>query len=340
MENATKNTEDIKMPDKRVPRPIDKPETHGGEGTEYPLNSGGVSNYKEEKEEEKKALKRFTEQRRAARDSAPQRGGGFKVQPIADVLNQSQRSISMSGADNFLTLSYQDMLDFIYGENELNQLIEFVQAEEEYSFNPPTRDEFGQMLKFAVSRSDDNKQQKKQNRINSLPTSRKIYADPMNKAMPLDSESRIKAAHDYIHKSWNSKARRGVIASYGKGDFIFIHKNICNAMRNNDIEHLCLDNLDEVSGYTFQNNSNLSADSEICKECHSAPCKCKEDVAQEPVVRGFGLFNLRVGQRVVSYSRGGAKAPGEITKIDGSVANIQWDSGLITTELLASLVPD
>jgi len=330
------------MPDRRVPRPIDKPETPGGEGTEYPLNDGGVPSYKEEKEDEKKALKRFADQRKAAEESAPHRGDGFKVQPITDVLSQTQRSITMSGADNFLTLSYQDMLNFICGESELNQLIKFVQAEEEYSFNPPTRDEFAQMLKFAVSRNQDSKQQTKPKQTNSLPVSRKVYADPMNKAMPLDSENKIKAAHDYIHKFWNSKIRRGVIASYGRGDFVFIHKNICNAMKNNDIEHPCSDSLDIASGYTISTNSGDSKADTSCKECQSSPCKCEKEIVQkqEVVAKGFGLFNLKVGQRVISYSRGGIHAPGEITKIDGSIANIQWDSGLITTELLASLVPD
>mgnify|MGYP006920695223 CR=1 FL=1 len=325
--------ESINMPDRRVPRPSKKPEPPGAENTEYPLNSGGVMDQKEEREEQKKALERLIEKQKTATES-----GGFGVKPLADVLSQKQQrsTPNMSGADNFLMMSYQDVLDFIYGENELEELVRFISQNDEYAFNPPTRDEFGQMLKFAISRKDskvDSKDTasaeiKNGNRNLPSPTAKREYADPINRAFPVDTPDRTKAAHAYIHKYWNEPSKRGVTATYGKSDFVTTHKKIVIAMKNNSIEHSYLDDLDDVSGFSAKEDNKNAA----------AACT-QRDVATTDTDSGVGLFNLKVGQQVVSFARGGMRAPGEIIKIDGAIANVQWESGLLTTELLVGLVP-
>lgn len=349
------------MPDRRVPRPTDKPTTPGGEGTEYPLNDGGVPDYKIEQEEEKQAIDRMLKKRKKQLkrgDGLPKRletkshGGGFGIKPMADVLSQAQRSVTeMSGADKFVTLSYQDVLSYIYGDNELEQVIAFVQNDEEYTFNPPTRDEFGQMLKFAISRKSGkiaaedapSIKARANARIKQSPSSGKDFADPINKAFPVDSDTRAKAAHAYIHKYWNAPSKRGITATYGKNDFIAVHKKIVDAMKKHDIEHNYLDSLDDASGFSKPENKNISSAKIVsCEKCKTTPCSCStiEDIKATQGNKGVGLFGLKVGQQVISFARGGTRIPGEIIKIDGAVANVQWQTGLLTTELLVSLVPD
>lgn len=342
------------MPDKRVPRPSGRAYPPGAENTEYPLNDGGVIDYREEEEEKQEALKKIEKKMKENIPAAPRRlgGGGFGVSPIADVISQgqSQRSIStMSGADRFLIMSYQDVLNFICGENELDELITFIRNNEEYTFNPPTRDEFGQMLKFAISRKEGKIETKDvpsvESRANARelpsPAAKKEYADPINKAFPIDTPERIKAAHAYIHKYWNTPSKRGVTASYGKNDFVNIHKKIVAAMKSADIEHNYLDSLDDASGFSKPQAKQSEVQStKICNTCQQESCNCSDHQSLSTESAGAGLFNFKVGQEVISFARGGIKAPGEIIKIDGAIANVQWSSGLITTELLVGLLPN
>jgi len=339
------------MPDRRVPRPGGRAVTPGGEDTDHPLNDGGVVDYREEEKERQKALEDYIEKNTPKTSGAPSvGGGGFGVKPMTDVLSQTnQRGVSeMSGADKFLIMSYQDVLEYITGENELEELIQFIRQNDEYVFNPPTRDEFGQMLKFAISRKEGkikpqdvpSADARAANRELASPSAKKEYADPINKAFPIDSPTRIQSAHAYIHKYWNEPSKRGVTASYGRNDFITAHKKIVAAMQKNDIEHNYLDSLDDASGFSKPKSKEIKASqNSSCVKCQQAPCCC---AIESPAVesKGVGLFNFKVGQQVVSFARGGIKAPGEIIKIDGAIANVQWASGLITTELLVGLVPN
>lgn len=353
------------MPDRRVPRPGGRAETPGGEGTAYPLNDGGapphpLDNVEKEPDE---AMEQTNKQKKRIEEDGsglPRRvdaggnAGGFGVKPLADVLSQG----AVSAADKFLILSYQDILSYITGESELEELIHFIRENEEYAYNPPTRDEFGQMLKFAISRqvgkigSEDAPSVKARAsaRTSASPSSKKEYADPINKAFPVDSKKRTVTAHAYIHKYWNNASKRGITATYGKEDFVRVHKKIIGAMKKFDIEHNYLDSLDDASGISKpQKNDSTGVQSkelkQECEKCGNKICQCQDLSSLSKITKTReqstgGIFNFRVGQKVVSFSRGGTKNPGQITKIDGSIANVQWSSGFITTEMLVSLVPD
>ena len=73
------------------------------------------------------------------------------------------------------------------------------------------------------------------------------YADPENKAFPLDTPERVKASHAYLHKYWNNGASSGITATYSKQKFIDVHHRIVVRMRRLGIEHNSVDNLDTAT---------------------------------------------------------------------------------------------
>ena len=286
------------MPDRRVPRGS-KLDTPGGEDTAYPLNDGGCEDYREEKKEEEQRVREIEEEKREKDAGAPKRLnsgvgiGGFGVKPMTDVLSNSRRDTHMSHSERFITLSYADVLEFVSGDSILMELIDYLHANDENTYNPPTREEFGQMLKFAIRResgkidSDDINSAKARasGRASSSPSSKKEYADPANMAFPVDSLSRARTAHAYIHKYWDSPSKKGVTATYGRDDFIRVHKKIVNAMKKFGIEHNHLDGLDDASGFkkeSDQGTTNKSEKARAIEPCIE-PCDKKEK-AIEPCI--------------------------------------------------------
>lgn len=73
------------------------------------------------------------------------------------------------------------------------------------------------------------------------------YADPENKAFPLDTLERVKASHAYIHKYWNSGAKSGITATYSREKFLQVHKRIMIRMNRLGIEHNTCDSLDRAT---------------------------------------------------------------------------------------------
>lgn len=73
------------------------------------------------------------------------------------------------------------------------------------------------------------------------------YADPENKAFPLDTPERVRASHAYIHKFWNSAADSGIMATYNRDKFIQVHNRILTRMRRLGIEHTHRDSLDRAT---------------------------------------------------------------------------------------------
>lgn len=73
------------------------------------------------------------------------------------------------------------------------------------------------------------------------------YADPENKAFPLDTPERVRASHAYLHKYWNSGAKSGITATYNKQKFIDVHRRIITRMRRLGIDHNSIDSLDSVT---------------------------------------------------------------------------------------------
>lgn len=73
------------------------------------------------------------------------------------------------------------------------------------------------------------------------------YADPENKAFPLDTPARVKASHAYLHKYWNSGAKSGITATYNKDKFLEVHRRIMTRMKRLGIEHNMVDSLDTAT---------------------------------------------------------------------------------------------
>jgi len=73
------------------------------------------------------------------------------------------------------------------------------------------------------------------------------YGDSAHKAFPLDTPSRVRAAHAYIHKSWQTPAEKGVTASYSRSKFISVHRRILTRMKRLGIKHTMVDALDEAT---------------------------------------------------------------------------------------------
>jgi len=73
------------------------------------------------------------------------------------------------------------------------------------------------------------------------------YADPENKAFPLDTPERVKASHAYLHKYWNNGASSGITATYSKQKFIDVHHRVVTRMRRLGIEHNTIDSLDSAT---------------------------------------------------------------------------------------------
>ncbi len=73
------------------------------------------------------------------------------------------------------------------------------------------------------------------------------YGDPENKAFPLDSPERVKAAHAYLHKYWQSNAQSGITATYSRAKFLDVHKRITTRMRRLGLQHSAVDTLDSAT---------------------------------------------------------------------------------------------
>jgi len=73
------------------------------------------------------------------------------------------------------------------------------------------------------------------------------YADPENKAFPLDTPERVKASHAYLHKYWNSGAKSGITATYNRDKFLDVHQRIITRMRRLGLEHNTVDSLDKAT---------------------------------------------------------------------------------------------
>ena len=73
------------------------------------------------------------------------------------------------------------------------------------------------------------------------------YADPENKAFPLDTPDRVRASHAYIHKFWNNNAQSGITATYNRDKFIQVHKKIATRMRRLGMDHSTRDSLDRAT---------------------------------------------------------------------------------------------
>lgn len=218
-------------------------------------------------------------------------------------------------------LSYDDIISFIREEHVLSDIVSDLQKNDDYIFNPPTIQELSEKIRMAI--------QRKNGKMSSLaapsaessvsareypsPELSKEYADPTNKAFPIDDAQQATTAHAYIHKYWNTPSRAGIPATYGRDDFIQVHKTIIVAMKNFGIEHNYLDGLDEASG---------TKKIETLKQ------------VQEQTPSKFYK-----GQKVVSFSRGRLKEIGTIKTIDGLMASVEWGCGLETAELLARLIP-
>jgi hypothetical protein len=73
------------------------------------------------------------------------------------------------------------------------------------------------------------------------------YGDPENKAFPLDTAERVKAAHAHLHKAWQNKGETGITASYGRDKFLKVHKRIITRMRRLGLQHTPVDTLDSAT---------------------------------------------------------------------------------------------
>jgi hypothetical protein len=73
------------------------------------------------------------------------------------------------------------------------------------------------------------------------------YADPENKAFPLDTPERVKASHAYLHKYWNSGAKSGITATYNRDKFLDVHQRIITRMKRLGLDHNMIDNLDKAT---------------------------------------------------------------------------------------------
>lgn len=328
------------MPDRRVPRGsyIDTP---GGENTDYPLNDGGVSDYREEQEE----LKRLADEaeRRAGNAGTPRRlaSGGFGVKPITNHKSATRRDSFMSRVEQFITLSFADVLDFISGDSVLTELLTHVNNQEESFYNPPTKEEFGKMLSLAITRESGklettdvaSAEERAAGRAMVSPAGAKEYADGQNMAFPVNNPTRAKSAHAYIHKYWNEPSQKGITATYGREDFIRVHKKIVAVMKKMGIEHNYMDSLDDASGFKKEPEEGRGNDVGSDVKNAAEVCMSNED-------RHHGLFHFYEGQTVVSLARSRMREKGTIVKIDGLVATVQWESsGLAMPELLAGLIP-
>lgn len=106
------------------------------------------------------------------------------------------------------------------------------------------------------------------------------YADPEHKAFPLDTPGRVRAAHAYIHKYWNSPSKGGVTASYNRKKFIQVHKRILKRMKNLDIDHNIIDSLD-VATKKATKVEKKAKEAEKVEKVVDAPKVSNEDVIVE-----------------------------------------------------------
>jgi hypothetical protein len=248
----------------------------------------------------------------------------------------------MSEEKHILSLTHDEVIQFFQGTHPLAVLLKELREDDEYVHNPPTQAEFENLLQLVIKRQEGKitteevapAEQRAAARVNPSPQKISEYADPDNKAFPVDSATRVASAHSYIHKYWNAPSKKGVTASYGRNDFIRVHNNIVDAMSKHGVEHNYLDSLDEASGY--KKNAEGKAVSVVDKGL--APGQ-KMLVAPKNEAKAKLSFDFVENQRVVSWSRDRMREQGSIEKIEGLVATVHWDCGLVTTELLASLMP-
>ncbi len=280
---------------------------------------------------------------------APLNGKPTPVDPYCldeDKKKKENGENKMSEEKHILSLTHEEVVQFFQGTHPLAVLLEQLRASDESLYNPPTQKEFEAMLQFVVKRQEGkikpediaSAEQRAEARVGASPQALSEYADPENKAFPVDSAQRVISAHSYIHKYWNVPSKKGVTASYGRNDFVRIHNSVVDAMKKYGVEHNYLDSLDEVSGFkknadgkAVADNKGLASGQKMLDAPKTEACG-KKDKAKLS-------FDFVENQRVVSWSRNRMREQGSIEKIEGLVATVSWDCGLVTTELLASLMP-
>lgn len=319
------------MPDRRVPRGSKVIDTPGSAGSIAPLDGIRRSPKAMPHNPQTNPHEVPSEESIREEDCSTTEGG---------------RRLGMS--EEFISLSYEDVLDLVSGEHVLNDLIDFLRGQEEYLYNPPTPAEFRTMLTFAIRREEGKISEEEvptaevraAARVNPSPKSKKEYADVEHKAFPVDSRERAISAHSYIHKYWNAPSKRGVTAAYGKDDFVRIHKKIMAAMSAFGVEHRYLDGLDDASGVKKEGES--TKDSSMCgpekpNKCDDKPSCDKQECGDGKKVKF--AFDYYEGQKVVSFARNRMSEIGTVKHLDNLTAIVQWEDGMETTEFLARLVP-
>jgi hypothetical protein len=63
------------------------------------------------------------------------------------------------------------------------------------------------------------------------------FADPANRAFPIDTADHARAAMVYLNKYFNNPSASGVTANYSKQKFVEVHNRIVKAMKKFGIEH-------------------------------------------------------------------------------------------------------
>jgi hypothetical protein len=239
--------------------------------------------------------------------------------------------------ENVIEMSYSETIDFLRGEHPLAVAIDEMRRE---GLICVSREEFESRLSLVIKRQEGkvdvsdvpNADARAKARENESPESEKEYADRENLAFPVDSEKRASTAHAYIHKYWNMPSKKGITATYGRDDFIRVHNSIVAAMKKFGVTHNYLDSLDEASGYKKGENGEAVS----LQSCNKSGQKLSGSSEKSSTKLSFDFAEK---QRVVSWSRNRMREAGSIEKIEGLVATVRWECGLVTTELLASLMP-
>jgi len=63
------------------------------------------------------------------------------------------------------------------------------------------------------------------------------FADPQNRAFPIDTEAHVKAAMSYLNQFYSNRPKKGVTADYSEKKFKEVHNRILRAMKKFGIEH-------------------------------------------------------------------------------------------------------
>lgn len=86
------------------------------------------------------------------------------------------------------------------------------------------------------------------------------YADPTNKAFPLDTPERVRASHAHLHKYWQTPAKSGITASYGRKKFVEVHDRVLTRMKRLGIQHTPVDSLDTAANKFIKAKKAAKAD--------------------------------------------------------------------------------